>query len=265
MALRQLVNPFFLYRNRDRIIPHLGEHRDRLINDWKLRKLKNRHYGGRCYIIGNGPSLMMDDLEQLKNEVTFASNKIYLAFDMTSWRPSYYVVEDDHMIEQHHKEICRYVSGTKLVNGKWKDLFRGERQVIWYPWAHTKAYEFPKFSGDARDMLYCGYMVTYISLQLAYFMGFTRVYLIGVDFHYLLNYSGQPSIEHAKHHQQDHFTPNYFKPGEKRYLPQLARAEQAMLCAKYFFEAHRRSIQNATRGGKLEVFQRVSLREALRN
>ena len=63
---------------------------------------------------------MMDDLEQLKNEVTFASTKIYLAFDMTSWRPSYYVVEDDHMIEQHHKEICRYVSGTKLVNGKWR-------------------------------------------------------------------------------------------------------------------------------------------------
>ena len=207
----------------------------------------------------------MEDLERLKNEFTFASNKIYLAFDSTPWRPSYYVVEDDHMIEQHHREICQHIRGVKLVNAKWKDLFHGEGSVICYPWSHSPVREFPKFSGNACDGLYCGYTVIFISLQLAYFMGFSRVYLLGVDFNYSLTNSGESSVEHAEFHPRDHFTPKYFTPGERRYLPQLDRAEKALHCAKEFFEADGRNVYNSTRGGKLEVFERVSLEDALRS
>lgn len=234
------------------------------INRWKLKKFKDRHRGERCFIIGNGPSLSMSDLDKLKQETTFAANKIYLAFPKTHWRPRYYVVEDDHMLQQHHGEISQLKGFTKFVRDHWKHFFRGEPNVIGYPWHYLKETEFPKFSGNALEIFYCGYMVTYISLQLAFFMGFGRVYLLGVDFNYSLTHQNGPSFEHAADHPSDHFTPDYFKPGETRYLPQLNRAERAMRCAKEFYETHGRKIWNVTRGGKLEVFDRISLEEALK-
>jgi hypothetical protein len=36
-----------------------------------------------------------------------------------------------------------------------------------------------------------------------------------------------------------------------------------MLCARRFYEAQGRTIWNATEGGKLELFERISLEEAL--
>ena len=272
-------NPIFVYRNRERIVPYLSRRRDQFVHGWKLGQFRDRHRGERCFVIGNGPSLTMCDLDKLKSEVTFAANKIYLAFDKTDWRPSYYVVEDDHMIWQHHEEIIRLHGFMKFVSSNWtlekesvvtdseierlKNLFRQDREVVLYRRSLLEQGEFPKFSGDGCRVIYCGYMVTYISLQLAYFMGFTQVYLIGVDFSYSLSNPGSNTFTHAEHHPQDHFTPDYFCPGEKRYMPQLERAERAMVCAKDFYEVQGRKVWNATRGGNLEVFDRISLEEAL--
>ena len=41
-----------------------------------------------------GQVLAIEDLNKLKKEITIASNKIYLAFDETNWRPNYYTVAD---------------------------------------------------------------------------------------------------------------------------------------------------------------------------
>ena len=35
-----------------------------------ILKLKNKHYGEKCFVIGNGPSLLLEDLEKIKGEVT---------------------------------------------------------------------------------------------------------------------------------------------------------------------------------------------------
>jgi hypothetical protein len=70
-----------------------------------LKSFKNTHTGKRCFIIGNGPSLKAEDLEQLKNEITFAFNRIYYIFDQTSWRPTYYCAEDNKIILKSKVEI----------------------------------------------------------------------------------------------------------------------------------------------------------------
>jgi len=75
---------------------------------------------------------------------------------------------------------------------------------------------------------------------------------------------GPNPIQHAAGRAQDHFARHYFKPGETLYRPQLDRAERAMLCAREFYEADGRKIWNATRGGKLEVFDRITLEQALK-
>ena len=59
-----------------------------------FRSLKGKYAGRRGFVIGNGPSLCIDDLARLTDEITVASNQIYLAFDKTPWRPTFYTIED---------------------------------------------------------------------------------------------------------------------------------------------------------------------------
>ena len=42
----------------------------------RLRAMKNIYNGGRCFVIGNGPSLRNEDLRMLKNETTFACKSL---------------------------------------------------------------------------------------------------------------------------------------------------------------------------------------------
>ena len=58
-------------------------------NSRRLKALEDIHRGRRAFIVANGPSLRTEDLDRLKSEVTFASNKIHLAYDETDWRPIY--------------------------------------------------------------------------------------------------------------------------------------------------------------------------------
>lgn len=263
MKIVNLVNPSFIFKNRKRILPYLARKRAGIVYPWTLWPYKNRHRGERCFIIGNGPSLRISDLEKLAGEITFAANKIYLAFNQTSWRPSYYVAEDDHFIRQHYQELGILNGTVKFISNSCGDLVRRQDHTIKYPRRLLELKDFPKFSDNAAHVVYCGYMVTYISLQLAYFMGFSEVYLVGVDFDYAEVRDDLNSFEHQAGHASDHFTANYFAPGEIRSAPRLSFAERAMRCAKDFYESHNRKIWNATRGGKLEVFDRVCLEEVL--
>ena len=62
-----------------------------------MKQFKDLYQGKRCFIIGNGPSLKADDLDCLKNEYTFAANRIYEILDKTDWRPWAYVVVDKNL------------------------------------------------------------------------------------------------------------------------------------------------------------------------
>ena len=62
----------------------------------KTRKFQGLHQGERCFILGNGPSLSLDDIEKLKNngETVLVSNNFSEWFSKTSFRPSYYFFAD---------------------------------------------------------------------------------------------------------------------------------------------------------------------------
>ena len=68
--------------------------KSRLFNFKSSRRLSlMRGYlkGKRCFVIGNGPSLRISDLNRIKRngDFTIASNKIYLAFGETRWEAEY--------------------------------------------------------------------------------------------------------------------------------------------------------------------------------
>ena len=84
------------------------------MNNLDIRKLKNIHQGKRAFFIGNGPSLRISDLELLNDEITFGCNKIYLAFEQTDWRPTYYSITDRLSAKTNSKTISS-IPSIKLL------------------------------------------------------------------------------------------------------------------------------------------------------
>ena len=71
----------------------------------KIRKFRDNYRGKRCFIVGNGPSLNERDLELIKDEYSFATNRIYNIFNKTAWRPTFYVCVDPIQLAENIADI----------------------------------------------------------------------------------------------------------------------------------------------------------------
>lgn len=219
----------------------------------KLKEIKNKHKGERVFIIATGPSLKLGDLEKLKNEVTFSMNSICLAFEETDWRPTYYAIQDLGVYRKFEQEIANLECKGKFVsNGIAKqkeipnDYFVYPLNLLNHSFSHRKYNT--KFSDDAFSVVYDGYNITYSIIQLAVYMGFKEIYLLGTD----CDYSSS-----MNHHFKEYgiVDPSFLSAGER-----MTCAYQE---ARKYADRHPIQIYNATRGGKLEVFERVNLDELL--
>jgi len=233
-------------------------------DDQRLSQFKDLHQGERCFVIGNGPSLRMGDLERLAGETTFSANKIYLAFSKTHWRPTYYCVEDDLVACQNWNEIDSVEGPVKFFPASmlgWCPRFQGG---IYYRFVYENFFpELPKFGRDAVACLYWGSTVIYSMLQLAYYMGITEVYLIGVDFSFNLPSASPDGIQLRSEGEVNHFCPGYRRPGEKWNAPNLDLQTKTFEAAALAFRNSGRSLFNATRGGRLNVLPRVDFDQVL--
>ncbi len=227
-------------------------------NERRFEMLQNIHQGDRAFIIGNGPSLSVSDLDHLKNEVTFASNKIYLAFDETDWRPTYYCVEDHLVMRFNHDRITRLRGFPKFFPFYLECCPLPDKESLIYFMAYDDFYpDRPDFSADFTQGLCWGATVTYALMQIAFFMGIRELYLIGMDFSFtVLSKENQEGLLVSKG-EQNHFHPDYRPIGEPWNTPKLEYQERSFQVGREFFESHGGKIYNATRGGKLEIFPRV--------
>ena len=237
----------------------------------QLRKLKDIHRGKRAFIIGMGPSLQNKDLDRLQGELTFACNKIYLAFDQTEWRPTYYSVIDILVAKNNYSEICN-LQLNKIFTHPLQSLFCEETDIDF-----VLALRNPgppdepqiQFSKDLLQGTYGGHTVIYFQMQLAYHMGIRELYLLGLDFSFTTPGKTGEKTSHGEDvlvHQgeQNHFHPNYRKPGEKWSVPQLDYQRKAFQCAKGVFEKGGGCIYNASRQTKLEVFPRIDFEQLIK-
>ena len=219
-----------------------------------LTKYKNKHRGQRCIIIGNGPSLNKMDLSFLKNEITFGMNRIYLLFDKWNFRPSYYVSVNPLVIEQSAEQICK-ITSPKFLGLNGLPYIQNHRDTIF-----LQSIRSPSFSNDPRNGLWEGHTVTYVAMQLAYFMGFSEVILIGVD-HYFKSQGPANKEVISDRDDQNHFHPHYFGKGVRWHLPDLAKSEVAYSLAKQAFEADGRRIVDATVDGHLTIFPKADYKQ----
>ena len=109
-------------------------------------------------------------------------------------------------------------------------------------------------------MVGVGGSVTFICLQLAYYMGFKEVYMVGFDHNYAIPKDADLSQTTTIISQADdvnHFSKDYFGKGYRWHDPRVDRMEMGFSEARENFEKAGRKIYNATAGGHLEVFERV--------
>jgi hypothetical protein len=230
-------------------------------NTRKLRALGGRYRGRRGVVIGNGPSLKMEDLDRLRGEITFASNKIFLAFDHVAWRPTFYSCSDI-LVAKNNREAINGLGLVKIFGDSVASEFPERTDIVWLR-------EFPtpdqRFSTDCSQCVNGGFSVVYFQLQLAFHLGIREVYLIGVDFNFDVP---KPSSETCIHGavivsegERNHFHKDYRVPGETWTMPRLDKQLEAFICAKETFERHGGRVYNASRFTKLEVFPRVPFDE----
>lgn len=215
----------------------------------ELKKYHNLYKGKRCFVVGCGPSLNKTDLRKLKNEYSFGANRIYLK---KNFIPSFLVSVNDLVLAQCAREIAKQ-DMPKFVSLNAKKYF--ENIKVKNKLFFLKQLFQAKFSSDITDGVWPGGTVTFVSLQLAYYMGFSEVILIGVDHNFVAKGENNKEIE-TLGDDLNHFSKDYFR-GFRWNLPDLATSEYSYRLAKKSFEGDKRRIVDATVDGKLKVFKKV--------
>lgn len=217
----------------------------------RLTKLKDSHRGERCFVIGNGPSLKQTDLSRLRGEHTIGMNRIYLMFPELGFETDYLVTVNDLVIEQCAEDLQR-LQMPRFVSWRARQWLCPDPNLYFL---HT-TYTGPKFARNLTGRLWEGATVTYVSLQLAFYLGFEEVILIGVD--HSFTSKGKPNTTVVSQGDDpNHFDPGYFGKGFRWQLPDLDTSEVAYERARLTFEADGRRVLDATVGGKLQVFPKV--------
>jgi hypothetical protein len=226
----------------------------------RLLRFKGKHRGERCFIVGNGPSLTASDLDRLKGEISFATNRIYLMFDRTDWRPAYYAVADAAVLEQSWRQIADAIQCPLFY--AYNPVFEIEDFAMsdayfyaldfWSRW-EPDPYRAQPFSKEAF-VLHWGGSITYDCIQLAAYMGFGEIYLLGVDNNYSLAVKNDGTL--IRNDTADHFAREY-SAGLFAHIVRDDVVTAAYQAARAYAEAHGIKLRNATRGGNLEVFERV--------
>lgn len=214
----------------------------------KIEVFKNKHLGERCFILATGPSLTVEDVKKLKNEYTFGMNSICMLFDELGWETTYYGVQDRGVFE---KLVDKYQKLKETILFVGDGIPASERnKVKSIPFAinyldHKHSYKRlnTKFSFDVLKQVYDGYTITYSLIQIAVYMGFKEIYLLGNDCSY------------PKDPKKQHFMD--FGHYDSSTLTARDRIIFAYQYAKDFLKESDVKILNATRGGALEIFPRV--------
>lgn len=210
----------------------------------KIKSLEKQFVGKRCFIIANGPSLKMSDLDMLyeKNEFCIGMNRIFESFSNTLWRPDLYLCNDILFINEFYEKISNMDVKMKFIGDMCNE--NPNRIPSFHLVCPGRFCEKIPFSSDVSHVCYDGGTITYTCLQFATYMGFSKIYLLGVDFTNMI--AGQ-SGNHFYKEEAVHNNPTYPDFCLKSYRT-----------AKKYADTHGIKIYNATRGGKLEVFPRVN-------
>lgn len=250
-------------------------------NNNKLKKLKNKYSGSRCFIMGNGPSLNKMNLELLEKEYVWGLNRCHLLYERISWRPQFYTAVDDLVVPDINDELtCQIRQNLSTTyffptNFFYTKVIEHNENVIWFNHrgidCKTKGYGY--FSSNPSQFVRIANTVTITAIQLAAYIGFNPIILIGCDTKFILpdNIKTHGSaydsgtgemisgykITSYKDNDPNHFDHRYFGAKRKWHAPNVKGMINGYKHINYVCKQKGISIINATHGGDLDVFPRT--------
>lgn len=219
------------------------------------RKPRATSIARRCFIVANGPSIASMPLHLLEGEDIFVVNRGTQATSLGLPRPRFLVVSDSAVYRDYWKEIdaapvdLLFLSGTCLLL---RPLTSGPRI---HAYGHT-ALQLSMGGGlvPADGLYHLGASVVLSACQIAHFMGYREINILGVD----NSYDGPVS---------------HFYGADARGTQRLASFRTGGYGAKWvndsfahlrtFFEANGTVIRNVGQGGNLVTLSRTPLEQAL--
>lgn len=263
MANRLTLLPYYnqLLRGVRRLVRQSPQQREFLLwyathGSW-IPEFRNRYLGEDCFLLANGPSLNAVDLERANKYHLIGLNKVHLLLERAKLDLTFHVAINRLVIEQSWKEFALLDCPSFLSYRPAVSCVQESPNVNYFL---TEQMAVPRFSRVYDEPIWEGWTVTYAALQLAFFMGFQNVFLVGLD--HSFKASGAPNEEQAMGGADpNHFDPRYFA-GSRWHLPDLEGSEMAYQVALFAFERSGRSIYDATEKGHCRIFPRISLEEA---
>ena len=194
-----------------------------VLKTFALRDIHNTGFGD-CFLVGTGPSLADIDLHKLKDRVCFGVNGAIAKFGEAKFAPKYYAISTYDFFEKRFDMVREAVeSGAKCFFPFWglckiceQDssilqnasvyLLDPLNQMYGIPAMSEKAFDnwasndpdiilHPNMRKKSDRVGFCmnmekGYFhgenILYTALQHAYYIGYRRIFILGMD----LNYSG---------------------------------------------------------------------------
>ncbi|MDR1687129.1 MAG: DUF115 domain-containing protein [Clostridiales bacterium] len=264
--LESLGIPFSNYK--DDYAKYLENQKKFKIFNPQIFALKNIHKGKKIFLIGNGPSLNVTDLEKVQQAgfFTMACNFINKIFDKTLWRPNYYCCTEASAIALNREFIENSPEIPKFIRSyEAEDYLKNDGSILWF--AQSNKCE---ISENLEYAVNDYFTVMIILIQFAIYMGFSEIFLLGVD-------NTQPPSVHATDFMDAHahFYEEEADVLKKRrdimghlaiendYKIYQSHCNDGYRRARNYAEKHGIKIQNATHGGALEVFERIDLDKLL--
>jgi len=166
----------------------------------------SKHDGETVVVMGNGLSLNDVPRELLVKYSTFGTNHIYLM----GVQPRYYVCVDTRVLENYGKEIHNVAAGADIafLSDEILDSPVKSTSVLYeLPNVHISNEATVRFPGE---YWWTGGTSTYVSLKIAYAMGFKTVLLVGCDrdkgwLHFSDDYPGDVAPMDYRKKQAYHF------------------------------------------------------------
>jgi hypothetical protein len=174
-------------------------------------KFKDIHKGQRCFIVGTGPSINTQDLLPLKNEIVFSLSALYHHPDYEAIHPRYQVFSG-MILHPHYKENAsvpaeiyseassKVKSDILFTNYKDIHLIRDNHFFthcnVFYVTANAPITNLKTEGIDLTRNIYGYYVIPELAIQIAIYMGFKEIYLLGLDHTWLREVLNDKNYEH---------------------------------------------------------------------
>lgn len=213
----------------------------------------------RCFVIGNGITLKADDLDRIAGQPSIACNRINLIYPDTRWRPTIYVhpeslAPDLPYIQENIDLGIECYLGEHFAKPPRGVLGLDDAPNIhWIKDCHHHLHNFdsPEILDEWHLPQLCSFGGSVnIAMQIAVRKGFDEIILFGCD---LLYRDRKPS----------HMHPDYEHGGEQPAFYARRNAFYGHVQALNWIHRKQKNVTvlNATRGGMLELWQRVNLND----